>query len=732
MKRILLLIILLLSVICRLPNAFAFNDQITHPELSKKALEKSQTVLNKYFEDNLMLNNGIKTINNGEVTYEWLQHGARMEDDPSCRASNHFHNPYLDWTASGLSDTIGLVNWWCGASSPYSSDKIKSNVTWATGYSDRGLIDPSSDVLEFNEWDWESARMYYLAYLTGLDLEVGSNVVVQNEQRRNEFLTYTFRALGHLMHLLQDMAVPAHVRNDFSQGHTRYLPDHEFTMNILKWFGNRFEDYVRHKNRSSWFDEQPVGGDFNSFRITDLWDTNILRPNTTPDQLSQINMSSLGLAEYTSINFLSMFTMFETYGPDGSLVFPYPKPEHCVVVLDKPQDFFTTFDRQYLASWNGHPGETVYKLAVVSYLKHFREVYFSDNVSNEISNKLLPIWLDGACFENYAQKLIPRAIGYSSDLLDYFFRGQLSVTAIPYFAENSFKNVTLKIKNITETEESMSEGHFFLLFRYTPVGGNPDGSDDIFIRSPLTPPCDGLAYNESVEFSFTASEITPIESWDSVTCTLVFHGTLGNETNAVVGKVFTPGKILFGEEWDKGIDGNNNWQDSGDIDRWSTEKIVDGHLIMESTRYPEPDEDGRLNELYVDFTADGSDGLLITPTTYLQFIIPEMSSAVTYDNWANHALVLYFNNGFKIEYSGDGLLFDWTDPDLLIPLVFDVNEIVTDNIFDRFESEDIEISDPLYLEVIQLMQAAYYESTIDYLFKMDVDAIRLIDSQWEE
>ena len=172
--------------------AFAFNDEITHPEISEKALLNSNTIERKYFSKHLSLKNEEDTLIKGEKIIEWLQYGAKMEDAPPCRASNHFHNPYLDWTDSGLSDTLRLVNWWCWTS-PYPADDIESNVTWATGYSDRGYIDPSSDVSDANEWDWESARLYYLAYLAGLDGENGWGVV-PNEQRRNDLLTYTIEA----------------------------------------------------------------------------------------------------------------------------------------------------------------------------------------------------------------------------------------------------------------------------------------------------------------------------------------------------------------------------------------------------------------------------------------------------------------------------------------------------------------------------------------------------------
>jgi len=223
-----------------------------------------------------MLTSGINTKINGKSLREWIEYGAEMEDDPMCRASNHFHNPYLDWTASGLTDTLPLVDWYCWATSPYPPDAIKSNVTWATGFSDRGYIDPSSDVADVNEWDWESARSYFYTYLTGLD-PLNGQLIGPDEQTRNLYLADTLRALGHVMHLVQDSAVPAHVRNDFSQGHTRYLPNHEPGWNPLKWLGNPFEDYVRFKNRTAWFEEMPVEGDFLSFRLTDLWDSGGLK-----------------------------------------------------------------------------------------------------------------------------------------------------------------------------------------------------------------------------------------------------------------------------------------------------------------------------------------------------------------------------------------------------------------------------------------------------------------------
>ena len=45
-----------------------------------------------------------------------------------------------------------------------------------------------------------------------------------------------------------------------------------------------------------------------------------------------------------------------------------------------------------------------------------------------MGNEQLLLWLDSACHNEYAEKLIPRAIGFSADLLDYFFRGEIKLT----------------------------------------------------------------------------------------------------------------------------------------------------------------------------------------------------------------------------------------------------------------------------------------------------------------
>ena len=199
-------------------------------------------------------------------------------------------------------DTLWPVDLFCYATIEFPPSSIESNVTWATGFKNRDSIYSESAVAEDNMWDWQSARSYFYTYLTGLSPQTGQSIA-SDQMTREFYFAKSLRALGQVAHLVQDMAVPAHVRNDFSQGHTRYLPNHDATIDIRKWFGNLFEDHVRFYQKSSWFDAEPVMGDFPSFMLTDLWDTNQLQPDTTSEKMGQISMASLGLSEYTQHQF---------------------------------------------------------------------------------------------------------------------------------------------------------------------------------------------------------------------------------------------------------------------------------------------------------------------------------------------------------------------------------------------------------------------------------------------
>ncbi len=162
-------------------SAHAFNDTITHRELTKTAVNNSS--LNNYLVTFVGYSSGVKTVlnginrkgnNSGYIIERWLQEGSTDEDSATfCRASNHFHNPIYtgDWLESQMSDSL-TVDLACGTSHRY------SNVTWATGFKNPlnyigtrtgqnrnllGLYDAPQ------EMGWDDARIYFYDALTTKD-----------------------------------------------------------------------------------------------------------------------------------------------------------------------------------------------------------------------------------------------------------------------------------------------------------------------------------------------------------------------------------------------------------------------------------------------------------------------------------------------------------------------------------------------------------------------------------
>ncbi len=149
-----------LSILLCLSDGIAHDDEITHPKITEEAIRTSD--LGGYLTTNLGFLEGAKKILgfNGEwrTIEEWLKKGSKLEDDPICRASNHFHNPLDPWNLSYMTDEPWYVNLWCdvtGYATRY------SNVTWGTGY--QSPNGPTIDRIN-QQMGWDNAKNdYYIA-----------------------------------------------------------------------------------------------------------------------------------------------------------------------------------------------------------------------------------------------------------------------------------------------------------------------------------------------------------------------------------------------------------------------------------------------------------------------------------------------------------------------------------------------------------------------------------------
>lgn len=386
-----------------------FDDLGTHPGITRRGVLASG--LDSVLKNELGIRDGVDAVltpkaRGGETVREWLRTGSTLEDEPACRASNHFHNPLLPFPNSGVSDQPGFIRLRCSLSE---FNQTVSNVIWGTGF-----ISPTDKgAATGNRFDWDAARVAYLNALT-----------LRDPSDREAALAQTFETLGHVMHLVQDLAVPAHVRNDF-QSHLQYCAPS--LASFARWCENGFERFVR--RRPDLVDN--AGGlapDVGDQRLTRFWDGDQFTGTNPSADLTQ------GLAEYTNANFASHYTIFtESAGPTDPHAFPYPR--------ESSTNLSELLSRRLVArqvtAEDGVVDTGLYlgKVADGEVIEHFLKIgYLAPYVLDQPEPRpplRLTFQLDDVVHADYAAKLLPRAIGYSGALLDYFFRGRLDVDLIP-------------------------------------------------------------------------------------------------------------------------------------------------------------------------------------------------------------------------------------------------------------------------------------------------------------
>lgn len=534
-------VIAILIICCMyVVSANAFNDTVTHRRLTEQAIKASN--LNTYLAQFVGYSSGVKKILNGKdrignnKNFEvdvWFQEGSTDEDKlNSCRASSHFHNPIFistdpnikDWDGSKMSDSL-VIDAWCMLAA-----KRYSTVTFATGF--RSPTGPYI-VRDGQGMGWDNARSYFYEALTTTD-----------PVAKEEKFIRTFRAVGMVMHLLQDMAVPAHVRNDMSS-HLVNKPWWDFS----RWASNPFEKYVfnndRHMNvimSTTTDSDKPV---FSApMRHTDFWDKDIYTGENPDDTLGP----DIGLAEYINANFVSDFTMFKPQS-DTKHYFKYPSETTSVgkahYIIADPIKPGQTIKRTYYQKIMD--GDVGYRLAGVGFLNRW-------SASLTPLKRISP--MDDNVHDDYAKKILPRAVGYSASLLDYFFRGNIKVTTVNP-TDISFRSVKVNVQNNTPGE-TMGVGEVKLIIRYKalsewPLVGNKlqlnyppeDNNPDKYTYKVSIPQYVDLTNPQTLTFDFSTDTLPYF--FNDMTMQLVFKGKLGNEEGAVAVSQLEPINSVYSD-----------------------------------------------------------------------------------------------------------------------------------------------------------------------------------------
>ncbi len=688
--------------------------QAINEEIAARTINKFS--LNDYLNNQLGFTEGINDFlqNDSEThrVYKWLGIGGFREDEPesplryatnTARNNRHFHDPLENWDNAGLHTVVFTA---------------QSSLMWSQNQ--------NQDV--GGNWSWHDARDYFY-----------KGLISTSNPAKDSFFAKTFRALGQLMHLIEDASVPSHTRDDI---HVIYHYEYWVDDARQKEPGT-FNSWI---SQPKSYDKSILNLSSNplaSVPIGRIMDTD--RYTRDNQDIESTKSTAIGLAEYSNGNFFSEDTCFAGW-------YPFPNwacVETVPYTIVDPRNPLSTVSRQYYkkdatvacGETNGGLG---YRLATIGFLKDYVLTYFP--LSAQILRAFEKPALDANVYRDYASLLIPRAVGYSAGLLEYFFRGKLEVTAVPVFYKNAVIYLRARIKNLTPNE-TMSDGTFTLTYSYT------DGSEVIWAQAPVV--LSGtLEYGgdeqhpvEDTVIDFLLPTPIPKENYDSAKFTLAFWGTLGNEVGAVIGKTLTLGEIKFKEEWDNGLTGNKSWGHvEYNVFGWNpnngttTNTIVGDALIKENITYV-GNMLPRVNESFVNYyynNGEFRDGLpiLITPDTYLQFKIDAMSIneiPPAPPGYSNHwqALILFFNGDFSLQYfqPGQGM---YTGPNTVY-LTFQPGLIIVDNIHDMFKGAGITIPDgPLNLDGISFLQQLWLlddPSTVEYRQYMEIDSIRIIEGK---
>lgn len=456
-------------ILCQ-ENLEAYSTDV-HELITKRLIEQNIQKINNYFKD-LGFVDGIEGFVNKKPIRKWIEEGSWKEDLNIDILTSHFYDPLTNkgLTQGGL--TIGE-----------SAYDRANNPT--------------------NYWSWKSARDNYYRGLT-------STLKIEREVS----LSHSFKALGHTMHLIQDMGVPAHTRDDMHMNEP-------------------YENYTNERRRFLNYAQIPFpywNASISPNAPKQFWDLDSYTGSVAYDS------GYIGLSEYSHANFFSKDTIFK--------YFPHPARENTnyydfgllpYTVITTPDNInHNTF---YISGYGKQ------KLAA---LKYIAEDLWSLPIL-PIKKYQLTLHLDNRCHEEYAHYLIPRAVGYSAGLLDYFFRGRIEVTLSPKgvyaLTENrdqGFTKVTFMALNTTPAGEEMTDGSIELVVKYRLALEDPFQSYPVpttweysYIVVPELNGIRSISRASPVKLEFDLSQNPiPINATD-IYLQVVYRGKLGQEEGAV-------------------------------------------------------------------------------------------------------------------------------------------------------------------------------------------------------
>ncbi len=425
--------------------------------------------------------------------------GARFEDLPNSklRFLNHFFDPQN--LGRGLT-TLGLEG--------------KPSPDWEL--EDRGAIGAQSYSLR------DALDFFYLT------------LVSPDASAREGYLVLLLEAVGRAVHHLQDMAQPAHTRND-----PHPPPD-------LDLYEQATDDLAtqRHGELPQESPYPTAAVDLHTFdRARKFWQND-----------------GLGIAELTSGNFVSQDTNFETFGAEfaAAAEFPRPAPNPCegrsLVTKVNIKDLDLRPKSLAIPGAMWFVGTPVYD----HYLSGSEPTLCNPRTSAygvfdfdlAAMGGPLHLQLNRYTWEQTRAILLPRAIAYSAGLINYFFRGALELATT-----ESGDTLALDVRNVSAGDFALADGARsttpaeFEVW-YEALDGTRKPAQVLSGRD-----LDGKTIPYGSRHSIQVAKPHDVRPDVPEPYMLVFRGTIGEE-EGVIGVAFGPKKAGFAIEADsQAIDG---------------------------------------------------------------------------------------------------------------------------------------------------------------------------------
>lgn len=426
--------------------------------------------------------------------------GGSVLEDASKNSINHFYD--FQHGGNGMAFALPFFSYQFGKASP----------DWILELDRSGndLPDPKQS------FSYVDALEYFYLALTSKTLE-----------ERNKSFGQMFRGLGHVIHHIQDMAQPQHVRNDQhcdKKANALCTPINN---------PSHYEKYTdAHRELIKFSINENKIPDFP--RARDYWD----------------NAGGAGIAEYTANNFVSQGTNFEldrNHEPVASRAFLLPTTVPGSVTTGiRLQDllieshFSESEVQNVLEDLNCQQNEDLCEIEFISSpVFESRRVadstpsinYRASSISmlnDELHKRQIPFWEDKTIvtynrfnFLAAYPYLIPHAIAYSAGLINHFFRGRIKITGTNTGVNNQ---AIITVENSSGTGNSFRAGKFELYYDATTGTRNPVAGLQVLAGSLPLPP------GAEMQFGFDVPHDINLEA--DKPYTLVFnalHGQVGVE-----------------------------------------------------------------------------------------------------------------------------------------------------------------------------------------------------------